>query len=116
MDIQNWSDDIILVELRREPQMGDELKTVIDIVSDRGDCDVVLDFSGVDIIISASLGKLLRLRQLLIDCGHRLIFCNVNAFTIGAFKITGLDGLFEVVEDKSAASIELGMVVGSKSD
>ena len=116
MEIQNWSEDIILVDLHREPQMGDELKTVIDIVSDRGDCDVILDFSGVDIITSPSLGKLLRLRQLLTDCEHRLIFCSVNAFTIGAFKVTGLDGLFKVVEDKSAASTELGMAVGSKSD
>jgi len=31
MGMQNWSDDIVLVDLHREPQMGDELKTVTDI-------------------------------------------------------------------------------------
>ena len=107
MGIQNWSEDIILVDLHREPQMVDVLKTVTDIVNDRGDCDVILDFSNVDIITSSSLSKLLKLRQLLTDCGHRLIFCSINNFTKSAFKITGLDGIFELTDDKFAASEEL---------
>ena len=49
MGIQNWSDDIVLVDLPQEPEMGDELKTVIATVRDRGDCDVVIDFANVDI-------------------------------------------------------------------
>ena len=107
MGMQNWSEDIISVDLHREPQMGDELKTVTDIVNDRGDCDVILDFSNVDIITSSSLAKLLKLRQLLADCGHRLIFCSMNNFTREAFKVTGLDGIFELTDDKFAATEEL---------
>ena len=107
MGMQNWSEDIILVDLHREPQMGGELKTVTDIVNDRGDCDVMLDFSSVDIITSSSLSKLLKLRQLLTDCGHRLIFCSMNNFTREAFKVTGLDGIFELADDKLTASAEL---------
>lgn len=110
MGIQNWSEDVIFVDLDREPQMSNELKTVVDIANDRGDCDVILDFSSVDIITSPSLSKLLRLRKLLADCGHRLIFCNVNSFTSGAFKVTGLDGIFEIVDDKEAASSALQCV------
>ncbi len=113
MGVQNWSDDVILSELHREPQLEEELKTVIDIVKDRGDCDVILDFSDVDIITSPSLSKLLKLRQSLIDCGHRLIFCNVGEFTRSAFKVTGLDGLFELVDNRSAASVTLGVSVNS---
>ena len=107
MAMQNLSEDIISVDLHREPQMGDELKTVTDIVNDRGDCDVILDFSSVDIITSSSLSKLLKLRQLLVDCGHRLIFCSMNNFTREAFKVTGLDGIFELADDKVTASAEL---------
>ena len=110
MRIQNWSEDIILVDLQREPQMREELKTVTDIINDRGDCDVILDFSSVDIISSSSLSKLLTLRQLLTDCGHRLIFCSINNFTKQAFNITGLDGIFELTDDKFAASEELQRV------
>ena len=110
MGIQNWSDDIVLVDLPQEPQMGDELKTVIEIVRDRGDCDVVVDFSSVDIITSSSLSKLLKLRQRLADCSHQLIFCNVAAATKGIFTVTGLDGIFELVDDKFVALASLQIV------
>ena len=62
MGIQNWSEDIILVDLPQEPHMGDELKTVTEIVRDRGNCDVVIDFSSIDIVTSSSLSKLLKLQ------------------------------------------------------
>jgi anti-anti-sigma factor len=103
MGIQNWSDNIILVDLPQEPQIQDELKTVTEIVRDRGDCDVVIDFSDVDIVTSSSISALLKLRKLLTDCAHRLVFCNVASATKGIFTVTGLDGIFEVVDDKFVA-------------
>ena len=110
MGIQDWSEDIILVDLPQEPEMGDELKTVTDMVRDRGDCEVVIDFSGVDIITSSSISKLLKLRKLLSDCGHRLVFCSVAAATRGIFMVTGLDGIFEFADDKFVALASLQMV------
>jgi anti-anti-sigma factor len=110
MGIQNWSENIILVDLPAEPQMGDELKTVADIVKDRGDCDVVLDFSSIDIISSSSLSKLLKLRKLLLDCDHKLIFCNVAPATKGIFSMTDLEGAFRVVDDKFVALAGLQLV------
>jgi len=110
MGIQNWSEDILLVDLPQEPEMGDELKTVIATVRDRGDCDVVVDFSNVDIVTSSSLSKLLKLRKLLGDCGHRLVFCSVAAATKGIFTVTGLDGIFEIAADKFVALASLQMV------
>jgi len=107
MGIKNWSEDIVLAELHREPRMADDLQTVTDIVSDRGDCDVILDFSSVDIITSPSLSKLLKLRKLLMDTRRRLIFCKLRDFTRHAFKVTGLDGIFEVYDDKATASAAL---------
>ena len=110
MGIQDWSEDIILVDLPTEPEMGDELKTVTEMVRDRGDCDVVIDFSSVDIVTSSSLSKMLRLRKLLADCGHRLVFCSVAAATKGIFTVTGLDGIFELADDKFVALAGLQMV------
>ena len=103
MGFQNWSDDIILVDLPREPRMRSELKTLVEIVRDRGDCDVVIDFTNVDIMTSNSISGLLRLRKLLADCGHRLIFCNVPAATRGVFSVVGLDEVFEFADDKFAS-------------
>jgi anti-anti-sigma factor len=110
MGIQNWSENIILVDLPQEPEMGDELKTVTEMVRDRGDCDVVVDFCMVDIVTSSSLSKLLKLRKLLSDCGHRLVFCSVAAATKGIFTVTGLDGIFELADDKFVALASLQMV------
>ena len=110
MGLQNWSEDIILVDLPPEPDLGDELKTVTDVTRDRGDCDVVVDFSSIDIVTSSSLSKLLKLRKLLADCGHRLIFCNVAPATRGIFTVTGLDGIFEVADDKFVALASLQIV------
>jgi len=110
MGIQNWSEDVVLVDLPLEPEMGEELKTITQVVRDRGDCEVVIDFSKVDIITSSSLSKLLRLKKLTSDCGHRLVFCNVAPATKGIFTVTGLDGIFEIVDDKFIALASLQMV------
>jgi len=110
MGIQNWSEDVVLVDLPLEPEMGEELKTITQVVRDRGDCEVVIDFSKVDIITSSSLSKLLRLKKLVGDCGHRLVFCNVAPATKGIFTVTGLDGIFEIVDDKFIALASLQMV------
>ena len=110
MGIQNWSEDIVLVDLPQEPELGDEIRTATEVVRDRGDCEVVVDFSKVDIITSSSLSKLLKLRKLLSDCGHRLVFCSVAPATKGIFTITGLDGIFEIVDDKFVALASLQMV------
>jgi len=107
MAVHNLSQNVVLVELHREPHLSDDVKTATDIARDRGDCDLILDFSDVDIITSSSLAQLLRMRQMMLDCGHRLILCGVNSFTRSAFKVTGLEGIFELVDDKAAASAEL---------
>ena len=110
MGIQNWSENIVLVDLPQEPEMGDELKAVTEIMRDRGDCDLVVDFSSVDIVTSSSLSKLLKLRKLVGDCGHRLVFCSVAPATKGIFTVTGLDGVFELADDKFVALASLQMV------
>lgn len=110
MGVQNWSDDVVLVDLPQEPQMSGELKTVTEIVRDRGDCDVVIDFSSVDIVTSSSLSALLKLRKLVADCGHKLVFCSVAPATKGIFTVTGLDGIFDLVDDKFVALAGLQIV------
>lgn len=110
MGIENWSDDIVIVDLPHEPYMSDELNTVIQLVRDRGDCDVVMDFGKVDIVTSSSLSKFLKLHKLLTDCGHRLVFCNMAPATRGIFTVTGLEGLFEVVEDRFTALAGLQII------
>ncbi len=55
MGVQNWSDNIILVNLAQEPQLGEEIQATSAMAADKGDCDVVVDFADVDIITSSSI-------------------------------------------------------------
>lgn len=103
MAIQNWSEDIILVDLQPEPSIVDELKSVTRDARDRGNCDVIIDFSEVDIITSSGISALLRLHKLLTDCGRKLILCNVAPATKGIFVVTGIDMIFEFVQEKFTA-------------
>jgi anti-anti-sigma regulatory factor len=107
MSIRNWSEDVILVDLPRELARQGELQTVMGIVRDRGNCDVVIDFSDVDIVGGACLTSLLEVRRLLNDCGRRLTLCSVAPATKGVFTIARLDHLFEFSEDRFSALVGL---------
>jgi len=104
MGIQNFSEDVILVELPfKEPQIADELKAVNEFVGSKPDLDVIIDFSRVEIITSSSIGNLIILRNLLHERGRRLILCNMASVTKCIFVVAGLKDIFEFVDDKSAA-------------
>ena len=108
--IQDWSDNIILVNLAQEPDMSEELNTVAELVLDRGNCDVTVDFSSVDIVTSSNIAKLLKLRKLLSNCKHRLVLCGLKPQTKNIFLVTGLEDVFEFVDDKFVALASLQMV------
>ena len=103
MGIQNLSEDVIFVTLPKEPQTGKELRTINEMVSSDRRCDVIIDFSMVEIITSPNISNLLILRKSLQDAGRRLTLCNVTLPTKCIFKVAGLDVLFEFADDKFAA-------------
>ena len=100
MSMQIWPEGVVLVELPGEPEMSEELENVIGLVRERDDCDVVLDFGQVTIVTSISLAALLRLRDLLKQCGRRLLLCSVDSATKGVFSVTALDSVFEIVGNR----------------
>jgi anti-anti-sigma factor len=111
MDIQDLFEDIILVHLPRKRQALDELQRAIEMVHERGDCNMVVDFSNVDIIGCATLTRLIELRQLLQNHGRKLVLCSVAPATRRVFTITQLDEVFDFVQDKHAAMAHLKVVV-----
>ena len=110
MGIQNWSENLILVNLAKEPDMGEELQTVIDVVTENTAQDVVVDFADADIVTSSSIAKLLKLRKVLADNGHRLVFSSVRPKTKSIFSVTGLDCVFEFMDDQFIALASLQLV------
>jgi anti-anti-sigma factor len=107
MGTKNSSRNVVLVDLPPEPRMRDKIRAVADSFHNRADRDVVMDFSSVGIMATPSISGLLGLRKLLADSGHRLILRNVASATRGIFTITGLDAVFDLVEDKLVGSAVL---------
>lgn len=103
MGIQDWSENVILVTISPEPDMCDELKTVTDMIRQRKKSSVVIDFSEIDIVTSSSLAQLLRMQKALDDLNLQLVLCGTSKRTRSIFEITGLDKVFEFVEDKFTA-------------
>lgn len=110
MGIQNWSESIILVTLAKEPQLGEELQTAIGMVTSNGGRDVVVDFADVSIITSSSISKLLKLRKVLADADRKLVLSSVSSKTKEVFVLTGLNTVFEFVEDQFLALAGLQLV------
>lgn len=107
MGIQNWSETVILVTLAAEPYMGEELSTVISMAAEHPDQDVVVDFADVQIVTSSSIAKLLKLRKTLFDNGRRLALSSVQPKTRTIFNLTGLDCVFDFLDDQVMALASL---------
>ncbi|MFZ0035239.1 MAG: STAS domain-containing protein [Sedimentisphaerales bacterium] len=104
MGIQNFSEDVLFVDLpSEEPRIGDELKSLNEIVGARRACDVVVDFFRVEVITSSSISNLMILRNLLQERGRQLILCNVAIVTKYIFTVAGLDKVFDFVDDHFTA-------------
>ena len=104
MSTQNVSEDVLLVNLPgEEPGIANELKRVNELVTTRDSCNVIVDFSGVEIITSSSISNLIILHKFLSERGRKLVLCNVAFVTKCIFTVAGLDKIFDFVEDPSAA-------------
>lgn len=113
MGIRNLTQDITLVELPSEAsQRADELKEVNEIVGAKGNCDVIVDLSSVELIHSWNISNLLILRSLLENAGRQLILCGVNTLTKCIFRVAGLTDVFVFAKDVPAAQ---EMIRSSKS-
>ncbi len=106
MGIKNLSKDVLFVELpSKGPKIAHELKAVNEAVSKKGNHDVIIDFSRVEIINSLNISNLLILHNLLQNSGHRLILCNVATVTKCIFVVAGLNEIFEFVDDQPTALV-----------
>ncbi len=70
---------------------------------DGGACDVVVDFSHVQVVGGAWLTQLQKIQRLVNAGGHKLILCDVAPATRGVFTIAHIDDLFEFAADRFTA-------------
>ena len=110
MSIQRWSEDVILVNLPEELGKQDKLQTVITMLREEGACDVVVDFSHVQVVGGAWLTRLQKIQRLANEGGHRLTLCSVAPAIRRVFTVARLDDRFEFAEDRFSALARLPVV------
>jgi len=115
MTIQNWSDNITIVELHDDPQFTEDLDGLMDSV-ESNPTDVVLNFAAVGFINSSNVAKLLRIRKVMLAVDRRLVLCDVNAQVWGIFLVTGLDKIFEFTSDVAIALATLQMEMAADEE
>jgi anti-sigma B factor antagonist len=77
--------------------IGDDLFRLVDELGRR---KVLLDFSNVEFMSSAALGKLIRLHQRLHQVGGKLVLCGISKGIMEIFEITKLDKMLTIVKDE----------------
>ncbi|HON90725.1 MAG TPA: STAS domain-containing protein [Sedimentisphaerales bacterium] len=107
MAIQNLSEQVLLITLPAEPQSSKELEVMVRSARAGLECDVIVDFSLVEILSSATLCNLMILERLVSANDRQLILCSVPKNIAGIFTRVGLDKLFRFAEDEFAAAQSL---------
>jgi anti-sigma B factor antagonist len=97
--VVNFLDRKILDEQNIQ-RIGDQLFGLVDTEGAR---KVLLNFSNVEYLSSAALGKLITLNKKLGAVGGRLILCNIDPQIYEVFEITKLDKFFKIHKEEQAA-------------
>ena len=80
--------------------IGEQLFSLVD---EQGLRKILLNFSNVEFLSSAALGKLITLNKKLQQVGGKLILCNIDAQIFEVFEITKLDRFFKIIKEEQAA-------------
>ncbi len=104
MAIEKISSNLLLVDLPVATGSIDaELQEVNTSLGTRPKCDVIIDFSKVELITSSGISNLLILYNLLADNGKKMILCNLAVPTKCIFTVAGLNEVFTFAEDRTEA-------------
>lgn len=111
MPVEQWSEAVVIGQLADDPQFTDDMTALIEQVTQNPRLDVLLNFGGVSYLNSSNIAKLLKLRRLVTTTNQRrLKLCGIgNTHVWGVFLLTGLDKIFEFVDNVPAGLAALQM-------
>ncbi len=112
MPLQQWSDSILIAEINDEPMFSEDFESLMGRIEDKDSAtpNVIVDLKSVTYLNSSNIAQLLRLRKRLDSAGLRLRVCSIGDTVWSIMLITGLDKLFEFMDDVSTslASLQIG--------
>ena len=80
--------------------IGEQLFSLVDELGRR---KLILNFSNVEYLSSAALGKFITLNKKVNAAGGRLVLCNIDPQIYEVFEITKLNKLFNIQKEEQAA-------------
>ena len=102
MPLENWSDSVVVVRLADNPSMTEDLEALDEIAHQRK-VHAVVDFTGVRMLNSSNLAKLIKIRRHMVGQESRLVLCGTDDNVWGAFLVTNMDKLFDFTPDVTTA-------------
>ena len=97
--VVNFTDKKILDEQNIQI-IGEQLFSLVDALNRK---KLVLNFSNVEYLSSAALGKLITLNKKVNGAGGKLVLCAIDPQIKEVFEITKLDRLFNIQKDEQSA-------------
>src|SRR5438067_38643 len=97
--IVNFIDKKILDEQNIQ-KIGEDLFSLVD---ELGRKKILLNFSNVEYLSSAALGKFITLNKKVQTAAGKLVMCNINDDIFEVFEITKLNKLFNIQKDEQTA-------------
>lgn len=109
MTLNQWNDDILILELLDEPDFSDDTDTVLSNLKDENATfhHTVIDLQNVSNLNSSNLGALIEIKKLLHTKERRMIICNISDSIWSTMLATGLDQVFEFIENTPVALASL---------
>lgn len=97
--VVNFTDKKILDEQNIQT-IGEQLMNLVD---DYGRKKLLLNFSNVDYLSSAALGKFITLKKKIDSVAGRLVLCNIKEDIYEVFEITKLHTFFNIQKEEQTA-------------
>src|SRR5207245_5852167 len=107
LEVEDYSDITVVNFIDRKildeqniQKIGEDLFSLVD---ELGRKKILLNFTNVEYLSSAALGKFITLNKKVQASGGKLVMCNINEDIFEVFEITRLDRLFNIQKDEQSA-------------
>jgi len=96
------SEHVIILGSLDRPDKNEQLDKLIKMAQENKDWDIIVDLSDIT-INSRIISKLLKLREVASEAGREVILCGIDTQVKSVFTVTGIDGAFRLMNDRSVA-------------
>ena len=101
--IATLTDEKILDEIQLQSLEG----SIMPLIDQSPNIQLVIDFSNVKFLTSSVLGLLIRISKKVYEAEGKLRLCSITPKILEVFKITRLDKIFEIFPDADEALVGL---------